>query len=57
MFGNLFDSDNRKEKEDNIERYDDKRRKDNNRGQQRQRTAATATMTAEAAARDLIVRT
>ena len=32
MFGNLFETDNRKEKRDNIERYDDKRRKDNNRG-------------------------
>ena len=32
MFGNLFETDNRKEKRDNIERYDDKRRNDNNRG-------------------------
>ena len=32
MFGYLFDSNNRKKKRDNIERYDDKRRKDNNRG-------------------------
>ena len=32
MFGNLFDSNNRKKKRDNLERYDDKRRGDNNRG-------------------------
>ena len=32
MFGNLFEINNRKKKRDNIERYDDKRRKDNNRG-------------------------
>ena len=32
MFGDLFDSNNRKKKRDNLERYDDKRRGDNNRG-------------------------